>query len=350
MKKYLNKGLLYAWFNAAKAPISIGILIWGFTANKIIEDNLNGLKYKISDEFTNYFNTSHLEDYLILGIIFISIYFIAQGINKRNTEMFLSSGPYIKKQIKYNEFISFLITLILFVITYIYIALMAFVRNREFLSIVEGYESIIFIEISRITLLGIIGILFMLIINSMFSNSVIGFISMISVIPASIIIVFVKVGSILKYLGILNVWDKIVFTHENLKYYQGIVLLDSLSIREVRYKYLFIEIIITLFIIICMIFIFNITQRKYKLEHGNKIFSSRINENILVILVSVAFSSFISSFFISNFISNMQRKTGEYLPLTGVDLIKGFGADIFCVVVVGFITYKVMKRILKNIV
>ena len=33
MKKYLNKGLLYSWFNCAKAPIIIGIFIWGVIAN-----------------------------------------------------------------------------------------------------------------------------------------------------------------------------------------------------------------------------------------------------------------------------------------------------------------------------
>ena len=147
---------------------------------------------KLQIAFSNDFNTAGLESYFMLGVIFIAICFIAKGTNKRNTEMFLSSGPYTKKQIKYNELISLLITLGFFIITYVYIAIMAYIRNREFIYIVDGYETIILIEIVRIILIGIIGIVFMLIMDLLFSNSVIGFISMIFVIPISIVLILVK--------------------------------------------------------------------------------------------------------------------------------------------------------------
>ena len=68
---------------------------------------------------------------------------------------------------------------------------------ESFYAIVEGYQSVVMIEIAKIILIGIIGILFMLIIDSMFSNSVIGFIGMLSVIPVSIALVIGKLISIL---------------------------------------------------------------------------------------------------------------------------------------------------------
>ena len=351
MKKYLNKGLLYTWFNSAKAPILIGILIWGFVANSNIHNNLSNLKNQIAGSFSNAFYTEQLSNYIMLGVIFIATYFIAQGSNKRNTTMFLSSGPYTKMQIKYNELVSLLITLTFFVITYIYIAFMAYIRNREFLSIVEGYQSIILIEIARIVLIGIIAIIFMLIINSMFSNSVIGFICMISVIPASIMILTIKIARVLDYMGVGGNYNLInLLRGSYLRTYNVSILLNSEPITAIRFRQLFIEIMITLILIGIMIIIFNIIQRRYKLECSNKIFSSKTNEYIIVILISMAIGSLASLCFVSDFIDSMQYKNSGYLSLVGLDLAKGLGADILCIGIVGFIAYRIMKKILKNIV
>jgi len=353
MKKYLNKGLLYTWFNSAKVPIIIGMLIWGFIANRIIKSDLSNLKMEISESFSNNFKTTDLENYMMLGIIFIVIYFISQGINKRNTDMFLSSGPYTRKQIKYNELTCILVMLVFFVLIYAYIAFMAYIRNREFLAIVEGYGTIILIEITRIILIGIIGIVFMLIVDLLFSNSVIGFISMIFVIPISIYMVIVKLYTTLNYIGVLNnfrISYVINASDDEIQKHTVKALLETASIKDITIKELSIEIIIALGIIAIMIFIFNIAQRRYKLEHCNKIFSSKTNENIIVILVSAALGSFASLILVSDFIDNIQRKNGEYAPLVGLDLVKGVGADMLCIIMVGFVTYKIMKKILKNVV
>jgi len=229
---------------------------------------------------------------------------------------------------------------------------MAYIRNREFLSIVEGYQIIIFIEIARIVLIGIIGIIFMLIIDSMFSNSVIGFIGMISVIPASIVIILTKILRILDYLGLgENYYNLInVVRGGYIKGYNVSILLNSESITAIRFRQLFIEIMITLILIAIMIIIFNIIQRRYKLECSNKIFSSKTNEYIIVILISMAIGSLASLCFVSDFIESMQYKNSAYLSLVGLDLAKGLGADVLCIGIVGFISYKIMKRILKNIV
>ena len=359
MKKYLNKGLLYAWFNCAKTPIIIGLFVWGFIANIIIKDNLFQLKRNIASEFSNDLYTIGIDQYFMLGIIFVAIYFISKGINKRNTEMFLSSGPYTKKQIKYNDLISLIITLVFFIITYAYIALMAYVRNREFLAIVEGYKSIMLIEIARITLIGTIGIIFMLIIDSMFSNSVIGVISMISVAPISIALVIGKFISILSYFGfkenysLLEGIRRLILGNSIEGDYVEtfrIILLERESITKITFKQLSIEIIIGLICILIMLIIFNIAQTKYKLECSNKIFSSKTNENIVVILVSAALGSLASFIFVSEFVNDMQHKSGDYLPLFGLELLKGLGADILCVAIVGFVGHKIMKKVLKNIV
>ncbi|UYZ37025.1 hypothetical protein OD350_04945 [Clostridium beijerinckii] len=354
MKKYLNKGLLYAWFNSAKAAIFIGLLVWGAVAYEIIKNNLNDVRNGLANNFDNYYYTNVWHEYFMLAIIFVAIYFIAKGINKRNTEMFLCSGPYTKKQIRYNEFICLLITLILFVIMYVYIAIVSYFGNAEFISVVEGYWSIVIIETSKITLLGIIGIMFMLIVDLMFSNSVIGFISMISIIPASIFIVIVKVVSILAYFGVnknYSLLDKIERLDYNVKL-RGFceIVFNRISVKDIITRHLWSETVSILFIIIIMIIVYSVVQNKYKLENANKIFSSQNNENILVTLVSTAVGSFASLFLTESFIHSLQLKNGSSRALIGSDLVKGLGLDIICILLIGFIAYKVIKKILKNIV
>lgn len=350
MKKYLNKGLIYNWFNSAKAPIIIGLLAWGFLANIAIVSEISEVKLRISDSFINDFSTTNIDKYLGLGIIFIAVYFIAQGINKKNIAMFLASGPYTKKQIKYNELICILATLSLFVVAYFYIALMVYFRNKQLLSIVDGYWYIISIESARIILIGIIGIIFMLTVDLLFSNTVVGLISMTFVMPISIYVIIVKLFEILEYTGIDN---RYMVNYENgeIPKYNIKVLLERATMREIRLRELFFEIVIALFIIGIMVIIYNAVQKRYRLECCNKIFSSKTNENIIVILIALAIGSLAALFLVSDFIRNMQfLNGGDYLPLYGFDLVKGLSLDLLCIVIVGTISYKIIKKVLKALV
>lgn len=325
-------------------------LLGGGIANINITRELNGAKLRIADVFENDFSTTNLESYFGLGVIFVAAYFIAQGINKKNIAMFLASGPYTKKQIKYNELICILATLLLFIVTYLYIALMVYIRNKHLLSIVDGYWYIIFIEALRILLIGIIGIIFMLIVDLLFSNTVVGFISMIFVIPVSFFLIISELFNILEYTGIDN---RYMVNYENGKVanYTAKVLIETVSIREIRLRELFFEIVIALFIIGIMVIIYNVVQKRYRLECCNKIFSSKINENIIVILIASAIGSLASLFLVSDFIRNIQFSNGgEYLPLSGFNLIKGLSLDLLCITIVGAISYKIIKKALKALV
>lgn len=354
MKKYLNKGLMYQWFNSAKAAIMIGIVVWGFIANSMLNSTLWQVRNDIAHSYSDYFISSQLPEYVFLGFIFLAIYFISGGMNKRNTTMFLSSGPYTKKQIKYNELIGLLITLILFIVTYIYIAITFYVRNNELLSIVNGYWNIIGIEVIRLILFGIIGILFMLIVDTLFSNSVMALVGMIFIIPGSLMAIIAKTMDIFNYWGIrynVSIGDEISYLlYGNKEHmYNPNILMDSISANFINIKELSIELIITLVIIAIMLAIFNTAQRKYKLEAGTKIFSSKINENIIVTLASLGIGIFIDALVLNNFKNNMMYKTGQYIPLMGMDLVKVLGADILCIGIIGIIANIIIKRILKTI-
>lgn len=355
MKKYLNKGLLYLWFNAAKVPIMLGTILWGFIANSILNSNLQNVRNDIAYSGTDYFRSTNVREYCLLGFIFLAIYFIAGGTNKRNSTMFLSSGPYTKKQIKYNELLGLLITLVLFVITYIYIATTFYIRNSQLISIVNGYENIIIIETIKIILFGIIGILFMLIVDMLFANSIIAVLSMILIIPESIMIIIAKIQSILRYFGIGN-GESIATQIEYLKYgtkesiYRPNGLLDNITINQITGKRLIFEIGVTIAIAMIMLLLFNRDQRKYKLENGNKIFSSKVNENMIVTLASIGAATLVDFLIIeNNFIDNMLYNEGEFIPLVGRNLLKALGCDALCILIIGFIAYRIIKKILKNV-
>jgi len=354
MNKYLNKGLLYAWFNSAKAPIMIGLVIWGFLANGLIESKLSEVRSNLADSFMNSIETTGVPSYFMLGFIFIAIYFIAGGINKRNLTMFYSSGPYTKKQIKYNEITSLLITLGLFIIAYIYIAIMAYIRNRELIdAIVDGYSSVILIEILKLIIFGIIGILFMLIVDMLFSNLAVEFIGMIFVIPISIVLIFSKISMVLDYISVNNGQSIGVKIDNFLRYccqtnsYLSYILLDDIRYGNIRIRQLSIEVLIAIIIIFVVLFMFHICEKKYSLMKGNKIFSSKANENIVVVLTSIGIGTFVNIVFLNKFINMLRMRS---LALYGMDLIKALSMDVLSIGIIGFIAYKIMKKILKNVV
>lgn len=354
MRKYFNKGLIYQWFNSAKAGLALGMVIWGVIANSMIQESMQDVRMNISNSFANSYRTTYLEKYVFLGFIFIMIYFISQGINKRNSAMFLLSSPYTKKEIKYNELICLLITLAGFIVEYIYIAFMKYIQHKELIAIIDGYFPVMGIEIIRILLLGIIGILIMLIVDFMFSNSLAGLISMISLLPFSIVIIAAKIGTTLGYINVGN--GKTIFDLINkrvdgvaTRYYRSIFL-DIHHMNEIRLKYLAIEVIISLLIIGVLMVLYNSMQKKYKIELSNTLFTSQKNEKIFTGIVCLGIGSFASLMFLDGYISRLGN-TGEYYSyvLSGMTLIKALALDIGCVLIVAFICSKIIKKILKTV-
>lgn len=356
MNKFFNKGLLYQWFNSAKASIFIGIIAWGLCFDRIIlNQQLDQIKWQISDNQSDYFISAGLNDYIILGIIFIIIYYMAGGVNKRNTLTFLSSGPFTKKQIKYNEFIGLIITLFLFLLCTIYISITFYIRNRELLSIVNGYFYIIFLQCLKIILLGTLGILFMLVVDTLFSNTIVASIALIFVIPESIFLIWSKVIEILRYIDLgnqENIFDKIgkIFYSGEYQMHNHILLIDYIYSSDIRLKRLFVECVIVLAIIVLGIMIFDICQNRYKLENCNKIFSSTLNEKIVLVISSLGGASIFSFIFITDYIERIAIKDGMFVPLSGIDMIKTVGIEIFSIALIACIIYSILKKLLKKII
>lgn len=355
MNKYLNKGLVYEWFNAAKIPIIIGLVSWGFIAHSFLSSIIIEVKESIGTSESSDFTTIPLNRYFILGIIFLAIYIFASGNNKRNTTMFLCSGPHTKKQIKFNELICLLMTLVLFIIMYIYMVITIYVRNNELMTIINGFIPIILIEILRLLLFGIIGILLMIEIDLLFSNTIIAYFGMMSLILSTLFI-WSKLRDIISYFGnygslMDQIFGGIVYGNGYRNEYLrrlSILFFDGGYHSEDIYV-IARGIIFSIAVIIVMMLIFNLLEKRAKLETTSKIFSSKINENIIVSYLSLGAGICINMLFLELFLRRwIYRVIGS--EQQGVfDSIKVLSTDIIILTMSTFISYKLLKKILKVI-
>ena len=340
MNKYFNKGLLYQWFNSAKMAILLGIIVWGIWANSMVENNISIISNTISYNFLNSFSTYDLFVYGILGIIFAGIHFMSQGINKRNNNMFLTSAPYTKKQIKYNEFICLMSTLVVFIFVMIYINLMAYVRYYELMQIIDGYFTVLGIEVIRMILFGTLGILILLIIDSMFSNTIMGIICMLTILPVSFFFILLRLFSILAYIPSGNGKSIRYYLDFNVFHLNNIYLLDSVAIRFIDKKYLITEIIIVLVIIAIALGIYFLIQKKYKLESNTKMFTSKLNKKIVVVFSSLGAGAIASSIIMNKI---------YYESLIETSPLKTLGIELIIIIVSSILANKLINKVIKNI-
>ncbi|AGX44348.1 hypothetical protein [Clostridium saccharobutylicum] len=349
MRKYLNKGLLYEWFNASKVPIVIGLITWGFIAHMILKDNIRDICQAIGTAESNNYEVNNLDAYVILVFIFLAIYIFANGANKRNTMMFLCSGPYTKKQIKVNELICLLMTLGLFVIMYIYMAVTMYVQNYEFISIVNGYTQVIFIEILRLLLFGTIGILLLIEIDLLFSNSIIAYFGMIALLLSTMVI-WLKLRIIMSYLHILTPIMNAIFRYPVRRYNDHAnMLFYGRPYYSGEWAKTFKGIAVLIVIIAIMLVIFNIFEKKYKLEASSKIFSCKANENMIVTYISLAIGSFADLLIVDEVLSNRLFRNARMQPYVSFESFEMLATDLIIIGVVTFISYKIIKKILKAI-
>lgn len=353
MKKYFNKGLIYQWFNSAKMIILLGIIAWGIVYRINIESIISDTSFRISNGFENYYLTFSFMHYAVLGVIFALIHFVSQGINKRNNSIFLTSAPYTKKQIKYNEFICLMATLIVFIIVMIYMNMLSYMRHYELIAIFDGYFKGLLIEVIRMILFGTIGILLLLIIDSMFVNTILGIICMLTALPIAVMSILIRISLILSYLpgGSKNTYynggDRINSLIDYDLLDRIAFLMNPRPANEIGKSDLLIGFAVCAVIITILLGVYYISQKKYKIENNTKMFTSRINEKIIVLILSVGFGAFASDVFISPYIDKLLDY--DYVVLFGMNLVKGLGADLGLMTVVAFVSYRLINKLLKNI-
>ena len=349
MKKYYNKALIFYWFNSAKIVIFLGMLLWGAAAEIMLNRRMNNVIGDIAYNFDNCFSIMGDGYYIFLAFIFIAIFYISMGINKKNNMMFLSSGPYTKKQIKINEIICMIITLVLYLIEHLYLIIMCSVKYNELLGIVNGYWYIYAIEILKIFLFGIGGILILNILDMLFVNSVVAMVSMVSLFPLSLLMILNQIGRIIEYIP-KKVVDDVIDYSLNKVWISKYPLFESyISINNIDIKYLFKDIFLTLFIVAVIFIVFIIMENKNRIEFSTRIFSSKKSENFIVALGSLTAGIIINLFIMDSFIRNYSGVQMNNGMLYGKSLVMVLGIEGITIIAAAVVCFVLLKKMIKKI-
>ncbi|WP_143315367.1 hypothetical protein [Clostridium sp. HBUAS56017] len=171
MKKLYNKALLYQYYHSGKWALILGSIIFAVANYFGSIDSINYLKFRISSlEGDRISRGSAFYIFVELFVLFM-IYVLITGINKRNNLTFLTSGPYSKEEIKKNQIIFLLISLTILTLIYIYIYLCIYYREREVLMISVGWLPTLIKDIIRLIVCGLAFISYLVLMDTLFSNS-----------------------------------------------------------------------------------------------------------------------------------------------------------------------------------
>ncbi|WP_244835389.1 hypothetical protein [Clostridium sp. BJN0001] len=337
MKKYFNKALIYQWFKASKAAIILSLLFWSFLSSQLIKREFSTVVSGIRNYQNNSFYSISIAPYACLGFIFVAIYFMSIGFNKKLNEMFLMSGPYTKKQIKYNELICLAITLLMFVGVFLYFALYIYLDNKLIIDISYGYSYFIILETLKIIFLGIIGILIMLIILSMFNNTFAGIVTLLFVIPETFIFILLYIRSVISYFKVYN--NEIIEGYRPLAYFGRDV---SINISEINFKYAFYDVLILIATILILYLVYVYVNKIIENKTGNRIFVSKYVENFICLCVSFECASFICVMAIEYF----NIGSGDILSISTVNY---FTIMLITPLVLTAIIFFILKKILRTV-
>ncbi|MDY4078801.1 MAG: hypothetical protein SOY42_08450 [Clostridium sp.] len=297
MKKLYNKALFYQYLYTGKWPILFGVIIFFIATYGETQSMFSSLKVNISLLYSNKMEPRGILYLFIICVSLFIIYIFITGFNKRNNLTFLNSSPFTRKEIKQNEILFLLLSLIIFVFIFLYVNICLYYNQRELLSISSMYISTLVNDTLRLFYIGFLFIIYLEFMDMIFSNTVFTIISMM-IFPFTIIINFLCIVSILDSLGIYiynnYIINSILSTVENSIRYLIIGILNPSLIEKIM-----IYLVLSLIIVLGLIFI-NKINKKFTINNINKFFSFIIVKKIFLWITSLSVVNFIFTFIISN--------------------------------------------------
>lgn len=115
MKKLYNKALFYQYLYTGKWPILFGVIIFFIATYGETKSMFSIFKINISSLASNKMEPRGILYLFIICVALFMIYIFITGFNKRNNLTFLNSSPFTRKEIKQNEILFLLLSLIIFV-------------------------------------------------------------------------------------------------------------------------------------------------------------------------------------------------------------------------------------------
>ncbi|MCI7442489.1 MAG: hypothetical protein MSA89_05325 [Clostridium sp.] len=297
MKKLYNKALFYQYLYTGKWPILFGVIIFFIVTYGETQSMFSILKINISSLYSNKMEPRGILYLFIICVALFVIYIFITGFNKRNNLTFLNSSPFTRKEIKQNEILFLLLSLIIFVFIFLYVNICLYYNQRELLSISSMYISTLVNDTLRLFYIGFLFIIYLEFMDMIFSNTVFTIISMM-IFPFTIVIDFLCILSILELLGVYifsNYSINIILSKisESIRYLTIGIL--SLSLIEKIIIYL----VLSLIIVLGFIFIDKI-NKKFTINNINKFFNFIIVKKIFLWITSLSIVNFIFTIIIGS--------------------------------------------------
>ncbi|MGM9978801.1 MAG: hypothetical protein ACI33J_08395 [Clostridium sp.] len=297
MKKLYNKALFYQYLYTGKWPILFGVIIFFIATYGETQSMFSILKINISSLYSNKMEPRGILYLFIICVALFVIYIFITGFNKRNNLTFLNSSPFTRKEIKQNEILFLLLSLIIFVFIFLYVNICLYYNQRELLSISSMYISTLVNDTLRLFYIGFLFIIYLEFMDMIFSNTVFTIISMM-IFPFTIIINFLCIVSILDSLGIYisnNYIINIILNKisDSIRYLIIGILSPSLIEKIMIY------LVLSLIIVLGLIFI-NKINKQFTINNINKFFSFIIVKKLFLWITSLSIVNFIFTFIISN--------------------------------------------------
>lgn len=309
MKKLYNKALFYQYLYTGKWPILFGVIIFFIATYGETQSMFSTLKLNISSLYSNKMEPRGVLYLFIICVSLFIIYIFITGFNKRNNLTFLNSSPFKRKEIKQNEIVFLLLSLIIFVFIFLYVNICLYYNQRELLSISSMYISTLVNDTLRLFYIGFLFIIYLEVMDMLFSNTVFTIISMI-IFPFTIIV------NLLCILSILNLLGFYIFSNYSIN-----IILNKIS-ESIKYliignfspsliEKIIIYLILSLIILLGLIFIDKI-NKKFTINNINKFFNFIIVKKIFLWITSLNFVNFIFTFIISICISKFYYEKFYY--------------------------------------
>ncbi|GAA0857631.1 MULTISPECIES: hypothetical protein [Clostridium] len=182
MKISIKKSLIYQWFYTTKWAVFLALIVWAlYSKFVIVEEKISSLKYNVGSLTSDKINHISLTDLVFFLMILVFVYILSNGLNKRSKIMLINSGPYTRNDIFFNNLICNLSLLVLLIVVYVYIYICSGIRYRELLLYCSNYYFMLFLDIIKLFTMGILVISYTLLIDILFSNSIVTIIGVIGI-------------------------------------------------------------------------------------------------------------------------------------------------------------------------
>ena len=188
MRINIKKSLIYQWFYTTKWAVLLASIVWALYSKFIIlEEKITSLKYNVGSLTSDKINHISLTDLVFFLMILVFVYILSNGLNKRSKIMLINSGPYTRNDIFLSNLICNLSVLILLIVIYVYIYICSGVRYSDLLSYCSNYYFMLFLDVIKLFVMGILVISYTLLIDILFSNSIVTIIGVIGIPVCSLI-------------------------------------------------------------------------------------------------------------------------------------------------------------------